>query len=144
MPILNTTAGMVEEAKPATWPASIYPDDNMNTKIYYNPRCSKCRQTLALIRDRGIEPTIVNYLKSPASKRELDAIIKNLGADPREIIRFKEPLARELGLSRKDERSKSAWLDLLIKHPSLLERPIVVRGDRAALGRPPENVLAIL
>ncbi|RKX35858.1 MAG: arsenate reductase (glutaredoxin) [Verrucomicrobia bacterium] len=116
----------------------------MSTKIYYNPRCSKCRQTLTLIRKRGIEPTIIAYLETPPSKRALGDIIRKLGSDPIELIRFKEPAAKKLGLGRKDERSKAEWIEVLTKNPELLERPIVVRGDRAVLCRPPENVLAIL
>lgn len=116
----------------------------MTTEIYYNPRCSKCRQTLALIRERGIEPTLIAYLEDPPSKRTLSDIIRKLGVDPVEFIRFKEPVARELGLNRKDKRSKAAWIEILTENPSLLERPIVVSGDKAVIGRPPENVLGIL
>jgi arsenate reductase len=116
----------------------------MKTKIYYNPRCSKCRQTLALIREHGIEPTIVPYLEKPPGKVALAEITKKLGIDPRDIIRFKEPAAKELGLGPKDERSKAEWIEILMKNPSLLERPIVIRGDQGVLARPPENVLSIL
>ena len=116
----------------------------MNTKIYYNPRCSKCRQTLALLRDKGIEPTIVSYLESPLSMEDYVEIIHKLGIDPRDVVRFKEPAAKELGLSRKDERSTKTWATLLADNPTLLERPIVMRGDNAVIGRPPENVLSIL
>lgn len=116
----------------------------METEIYYNPRCSKCRQTLALIRERGIEPTIVAYLETPPGKRVLNELIRKLGSDPTELIRFKDPAAKKLGLGRKDERSKAEWIEVLTENPGLLERPIVVHGDRAALGRPPENVLEIL
>ncbi|RME70131.1 MAG: arsenate reductase (glutaredoxin) [Verrucomicrobia bacterium] len=116
----------------------------MKTRIYYNPRCSKCRQTLALLRERGIEPEIIHYLDNPPSRRTISTLLRCLGDDPRVAVRFKEPLARELGLSRRDERSRTEWAKILAEHPALLERPIVVHGDRAALGRPPENVMEIL
>jgi arsenate reductase len=116
----------------------------MNTTIYYNPRCSKCRQTLALLREKRIEPRIVSYLESPPSSDKLIEVIRKLGIDPRDIVRFKEPAAKELGLSRKDERSTETWATLLAENPSLLERPIVIHGDKAAIGRPPESVLSIL
>lgn len=116
----------------------------MNTKIYYNPRCSKCRQTLALLRDKGIEPTIATYLESPPGTNELIDVIGKLGVDPRDVVRFKEPAAKELGLSRKDEKSTKTWATVLAENPTLLERPIVIRGDKAVIGRPPENVLSIL
>ena len=116
----------------------------MTTEIYYNPRCSKCRQTLALIQERGIEPTIIAYLEEPPSKRTLSDIIRKLGVDPVELIRFKEPAARELGLNRTDKRSRVAWIEILAENPGLLERPIVIRGNKAVIGRPPENVLGLL
>ncbi|MEZ5277199.1 MAG: arsenate reductase (glutaredoxin) [Opitutaceae bacterium] len=116
----------------------------MPTSITYNPRCSKCRQTLELLRQRGIEPELLLYLEEPLTKRELTHTIQKLKVDPRVLVRFNEPLARELGLSPVDERSRSAWIDLLTKNPALIERPIVIRGERAVLGRPPENVLGLL
>lgn len=116
----------------------------MKTIIYYNPRCSKCRQTLALLRENDIEPGIVTYLEDPPSRRALSEVVRKLGLDPREIIRFKEPAARELGLRPKDERTKAEWIEILAKNPSLIERPIVIHGDKAVLGRPPEQVLTIL
>ena len=116
----------------------------MKTIIYFNPRCSKCRQTLALLRGNGIEPEIVPYLESPPSRRALSEILRKSDLQPQEIIRFKEPAARALGLRSKDERTKADWIDILAQNPSLLERPIVVKGDKAVLGRPPEQVLTIL
>jgi arsenate reductase len=116
----------------------------MKTTIYYNPRCSKCRQTLALIQEKKIEPEVVAYLENPPSRRTLIEVVRKLGLDPREIVRFKEPVARELGLSPEDERSRTEWIDILAGNPSLIERPIVIHGDKAVIGRPPEQVLAIL
>jgi len=116
----------------------------MDTEIYYNPRCSKCRQTLALIRGRGVEPTVIKYLENPPSREKLAGMVKQLGLDPRDLLRFKEAAARELGLSVKDDRSHDAWIDILVENPGLMERPIVVRGGRAVLARTPEAVLDLL
>jgi arsenate reductase len=115
----------------------------MSVTIYHNPRCSKSRETLKLIEARGIEPNIVEYLKAPPSSAELKAILKKLGLKPQDIIRKGEPLYAELGL--KDRKlDDDALIALLVKHPILIERPIVVAGGKAALGRPPESVLKIL
>ena len=116
----------------------------MDTKIYFNPRCSKCRQTLALIQGRAIEPTIIPYLEDPPSKQTLTEIVNQLGVDPKDLVRFKETAAIDLGLSSKDVRADTEWIDILVHNPSLIERPIVVRGERAVIGRPPEKVLEIL
>ncbi len=116
----------------------------MDTIIYHNPRCSKSRQTLAFLTDNGIMPVIVKYLESPLNEVQLKTVLGYLGKEPQEIIRFKEGVARELGLTPRDARSSNEWLALLAEHPVLMERPIVVRGQKAAIGRPPENVLAIL
>src|SRR5690606_38050403 len=111
--------------------------------IYHNPRCSKSRQTLALLRERGLEPVVVEYLQTPPSVDELDRILDLLGLEPRQIMRTKEAEYRELGLDA-PELNRQQLLEAIHRHPRLLERPIVVYGERAALGRPPENVLAIL
>lgn len=113
-------------------------------RIYHNPRCSKSRQTLTLLEERGLAPEVVLYLESPPSPAELDLICQRLGKAPQELLRAGEDLAEELGLSRDDARSREEWLELLCRHPILIERPIVTRGERAALGRPPEAVLEIL
>jgi len=112
--------------------------------IYHNPRCSKSRQTLALIRAASIEPEIVLYLEHPPSATRLDALCQAMGVEPLEVMRTKEPAFAELGLSTADKRTRQEWLRLLEKHPQLLERPIVVSGEQVVLGRPPENVLDIL
>ncbi len=110
--------------------------------IYHNPRCSKSRKTLALLQERGIEPTVVEYLKNPPDKRELETITRKLGVKPEQIVRrgeasFKEKFAGKL-------LSDSEWLDALAEHPILIERPIVIKGERAVIGRPPENVLDLV
>jgi len=112
--------------------------------IYHNPKCSKSRETLKLLRDRGVEPEVIDYQQTPPDPGELEAICEHLGVEPTDIVRTKESLFSELGLSVMDERSRWEWLELLHDYPKLLERPIVVRGERAAIGRPPENVLALL
>ncbi len=116
----------------------------MTTTIYHNPRCSKSRQTLALIEDKGVTPKVVEYLDTPPSAAELKRLLKMLGMEPTEIIRFKEAIAKELGISKKDERSENEWVKLMVANAKLIERPIVVVGDKAVMGRPPENVLSII
>ena len=111
--------------------------------IYHNPRCSKSRATLALIEARGIKPKIVDYLKTPPSAAELKAILRKLGLNPRDILRAGETIYAELGLKARD-LDDDALIALMVKNPILIERPIVVAGNKAAVGRPPENVLAIL
>ncbi|HKQ67880.1 MAG TPA: arsenate reductase (glutaredoxin) [Polyangiaceae bacterium] len=115
----------------------------MTVTIYHNPRCGKSRATLALIEARGIKPKIVDYLKTPPSAAELKAILHKLGLAPRDILRTGEPLYAELGLKTR-ELEDDALIALMVKNPILIERPIVVSGSKAAVGRPPENVLAIL
>jgi len=113
----------------------------MSATIYHNPRCTKSRIALALIRERGIDPTIVEYLKSPPSESELRKILAKLGKSPKEIVRRKE--AKESGINP-DTLSNTALINAMIRNPIIIERPIVVNGAKAVLGRPPENVLTIL
>lgn len=115
----------------------------MHTTIYHNPRCSKSRQTLALLEERGISPRVVDYLKTPPSAAELKAILKKLGLRPRDLMRKGEPVYAELGLKDRD-LDDDALIALMVANPILIERPIVVSGGKAALGRPPEFVLEIL
>jgi len=115
----------------------------MAVTIYHNPRCSKSRQALELLRQRGIEPQIVEYLKNPPDKKRLEHLLGLLGMEPRELMRKKEKAYKELGLD--DENLKrEALIAAIVEHPKLMERPVVVAGDRAALGRPPERVLDVL
>ena len=113
----------------------------LKNAIYHNPRCRKSRETLALLHDQGFKPEIIEYLKTPPSESDLGEICRLLDVRPKEIIRTKEALFKELGLSLKDERSDAEWIAIMSRHPKLIERPIVVRSGKAALGRPPENVL---
>jgi arsenate reductase len=112
----------------------------MTVTIYHNPRCSKSRETLRLIEERGVTPQVIEYLKTPPSAPELKAILAKLGLRPRDVLRAKE--ANEAGIdpSLPDEELIAA----MVKNPVVIERPIVVAGARAALGRPPEKVLEIL
>lgn len=111
--------------------------------IYHNPRCSKSRATLHLLEARGLKPKIVEYLKTPPSAAELKAILKKLGMKPRDLLRKGEPVYAELGL--KDcQLSDDQLIALMVKNPILIERPIVISGGKAAIGRPPEKVLEIL
>jgi arsenate reductase len=115
----------------------------MQVTIYHNPKCSKSRETLKLLEKRGIEPTIIEYLKTPPSKTELAGLVKLLGIEPRALLRTQEPEYKQAGLAN-PKLSDSAILQALVKYPKLMERPIVVAGNKAALGRPPENVLKII
>lgn len=115
----------------------------MNVTIYHNPRCSKSRRTLALLRERGIEPEVVEYLKTPPDAAALRALLVMLGLAPRELMRRNEAAYKENGLDD-PALGDDALLAAMAASPILIERPIVVAGARAALGRPPEAALAIL
>lgn len=115
----------------------------MNVRIYHNSRCSKSRGTLELLQSRGIEPEVVNYLDTPPSVDELGNLLDLLGMTPRQLLRTGEAEYRELGLDD-PAVSDQAILQAMASHPKLIERPIVVVDARAAIGRPPEAVLAIL
>ena len=111
--------------------------------IYHNPRCSKSRQTLALLEERGIAPTIVEYLKDTPDAATIKSLLVKLGVDAREMMRRKEEAyaANDLG---RDDLSEEDLIAAMIAHPILIERPIVEAGERAIIGRPPENVLELL
>ena len=113
-------------------------------RLWHNPRCSKSREALALLAARGVEPAIVDYLRDPPTPAQVEALLRSLGGDPRALVRFKEDEASALGLSPGDDRSLKAWAALLAAHPRLIERPVLESGDRAAIGRPLENLLALL
>lgn len=115
----------------------------MNVTIYHNPRCGKSRQTLQLLKDNGIDPVIIEYLKSPPSANELEALLQQLRLELRELMRTKEVEYKELGLAD-ESLDRHALIDGMIKYPILIERPIAVANGKAAIGRPPEAVLTIL
>ena len=113
------------------------------TTIYHNPRCSKSRQTLALLVENGIHPNIVEYLNEPPDTATLENLLQMLNLTPRELMRTKESVYAELNLD--DPALSDADLVAAMQaNPILIERPIVVQGDRAVIGRPPENVLALV
>jgi arsenate reductase len=115
----------------------------MDVTIYHNPRCSKSRQTLQLLQEQGIEPTIRLYLEDSPSAKELKEVIAKLDISPRELLRKGEDAYKENQLSNK-ELSDSTLIKAMVEFPKLIERPIVIKGDQAKLGRPPEQVLEIL
>lgn len=110
--------------------------------IYHNPRCSKSREALALLQDNKCEVEIRDYLKEPPSKKELKELLKKLKCKPLDIIRKKESLFLEKFAGKK--LSDAKWIEVLTKNPILIERPIVINGKQAIIGRPPELVLSIL
>lgn len=111
-------------------------------KIYHNPRCSKSRQTLELIRKAGIEPEIIEYLNDAPSEKELTALVKMLGIPPQELIRRGEDDYKERFKGK--ELTDAEWIAAMVAYPKLIERPIVVENGKAVLGRPPEKVLELL
>ncbi len=115
----------------------------MPVTIYHNPRCSKSRQTLALLEDRGVTPRIVHYLETPPDAATLRRVLGLLGLGARDLMRRKEAVYKELGLADPD-LGEDDLIRAMVENPILIERPIVVVEDRAALGRPPEAVLDIL
>jgi arsenate reductase (glutaredoxin) len=115
----------------------------MSVRIYHNSRCSKSRGTLELLQAQGIEPEVVNYLDTPPSVDELQTLLRLLGMTPRQLLRAGEAEYKELGLAD-PAVGDEALLQAMVAHPKLIERPIVVADGKAAIGRPPEAVLAIL
>ena len=111
--------------------------------LYHNPRCSKSRQALALLREAGIEPQIVEYLKLPLDFTSIDRLLVALDRDPREVMRKGEAPYKTLDLGR-DELTRKQLIEAIVAHPILLERPIAVHQGRAVIGRPPENVMELL
>lgn len=115
----------------------------MTIVIYHNPRCTKSRETMKLLQDKGIKPQVIEYLKTPPSAAELKDILTKLGIAPRQLLRKGEAPYKDLKLAD-TKLSDSAIIKAMADNPILIERPIVVNGQRAALGRPPESVLKIL
>ena len=113
----------------------------MNVTIYHNPRCSKSRAALALLQDKGVSPEIVEYVNAPPSADELKRILATLGMKPRELLRTKE--AKEAGLDDPN-LSDDALIAGMVANPIVIERPIVISGGEARIGRPPESVLEIV
>jgi arsenate reductase (glutaredoxin) len=128
--LLNSRKLMPRKAAPADY------------TIYHNPRCTKSRATLALLNERGIQPNIIEYLNTPPTAKELKGIVSKLGIKPEELVRKGEDVYKEKFSGK--TLSDAQWIQALAANPILIERPIVVRGDKAVIGRPPENVEKLL
>jgi arsenate reductase len=111
-------------------------------KIYHNPRCKKSRETLAILEENNIEPEIIKYLKTPPSEKELKAILAKLDMPAEKLVRKTEKIYKEKYKGK--ELSEDDWLEAMVEHPKLIQRPIVIKGDKAIVGRPPENVNALI
>ncbi len=111
-------------------------------KIYHNPRCRKSRETLALIEEKNIAPEIILYLDEVPTAKELKGLLKKLGMSAEKLIRRGEPIFKEKFKGK--NLSEEKWIEAMVKYPKLIERPIVVKGKKAVLGRPPENVNELL
>ncbi|WP_312226178.1 arsenate reductase (glutaredoxin) [Stutzerimonas nitrititolerans] len=111
--------------------------------LYHNPRCSKSRSALELLEGRGLTPTIIRYLETPPTAAELQDVLNKLGIAPRQLLRTGEDEYKQLDLADSD-LSDEQLIEAMVAHPRLIERPILVAGDRATVGRPPEKVLEIL
>ncbi|MFP4512985.1 MAG: arsenate reductase (glutaredoxin) [Acidimicrobiales bacterium] len=111
-------------------------------QLLHNPKCSKSRQALELLAERGVEPEIVRYLDTPPDRATLELVAGQLD-DPSRLVR-KDPHFKELGLDPSDYTDATSVVDLLVEHPRLMERPVAIRNGRAILGRPPEDVLELL
>jgi arsenate reductase (glutaredoxin) len=110
--------------------------------VWFNPNCSKCRTVQGILTEKGIEADYVRYLDQAPTREQIEAVLTKLGTDdPRAIVRTGEAVYKELGLAGAD---RDALLDAMVANPILIERPIVIRGDQAVIGRPPENVLGLL
>ncbi len=116
----------------------------MKAIIYHNTKCSKSNAALKLLLEHDVQTEIVNYLETPLSAEQLKILLCQLNMEAKSLIRFGEPVAEELCLSRNDIRDESEWLSLMVDHPILIERPIIVIGDNAVIGRPPEILLGLL
>ncbi len=112
------------------------------TTIYHNPRCSKSRQTLALLEENDIPVNIIKYLETPPTSSELSTVLKQLGMSPKELMRKGEEQYKTLNLAN-SKFSDDALIDIMTEHPKLIERPIVIHNNCAKIGRPPESVLAL-
>lgn len=115
---------------------------NETIRIYYNPRCSKCRNTVALVQEHGYNTELIEYLVTPLSKNELQGLLKKLGIKPLELIRKGEEIFKQKYAGR--TLSDAECLDAMVADPILMERPVVVRGNKAIIARPPEKALALL
>ncbi|MBA3900937.1 MAG: arsenate reductase (glutaredoxin) [Bacteroidetes bacterium] len=110
--------------------------------IFHNPRCTKSRETLKLLREKGVEPVVVEYLKNIPTKKKLEMILMKLHIKPVDLVRKTEALYKEK--YKKLTMSDEEWIQVMLENPVLIERPIVIRGNKAIIGRPPEQVLTLI
>jgi arsenate reductase len=115
----------------------------MSVTIYHNPRCSKSRDTLKLIQEKGLEPNVIEYLKTPPDKKTLQQVIRQLGITPRELLRKNETEYKQAGLDDLTLTDDDV-ISAMVEHPKLIERPIVIHNGKAIIGRPPVKVLDLL
>lgn len=113
-----------------------------NITIWHNPRCSKSRNAVTLLEEKGIDADVVKYLDTPPTKEELVALLKMLGISARELMRTKEAIYKELNL--KEETDEDKLIEAMVENPKLIERPIVIKDGKAAIGRPIENIIELL
>jgi arsenate reductase (glutaredoxin) len=111
--------------------------------VYQKPTCSKCRETMGILKDRGVEFEAINYYETPVTREELQGLLDKLGLSPRQLLRKGEEVFRALHLNE-SQISDEGLIDLMVQYPDLMQRPIVVRGDKAVLARPAENVCELL
>jgi len=116
----------------------------LKATLYHNTQCSKSNAALALLEENGVEVVIIDYLETPLSSGQLEIVLSQLYLEARALIRFGEPVAKELGLSASDIRDEADWISFMAQHPILIERPIIQIGNKAIIGRPPEAVLALI
>ena len=114
-----------------------------NVRVFHNPKCSKCRLTMGILDDKGVDTTVIEYLKAPPNTAELSEILDLLGLEPRDLMRRHEAPYKDNNLGDPD-LSREQLIQAMIDNPILIERPIVINGDKATIGRPPEKVLDIL
>jgi len=113
-----------------------------NVQVWHNPRCSKSRNTIALLEEKGVDAEVIKYLDTPPSKEEIVDVLKMLGMTARELMRTKEDIYKELGL--KDVTDEDTLIDAMVINPKLIERPIVIKNGKAAIGRPIENIITLI
>ena len=113
-----------------------------NVTIWHNPRCSKSRNSMALLEEKGVEAEVVKYLETPPTKEEIREVLKMLGLSARELMRTKEDVYKELGLKEVEDEEK--LIEAMAENPKLIERPIVIKDGKAAIGRPIENIIDLL
>ena len=113
-------------------------------EIWHNPRCSKSRETMQLLTESGVEPNVRRYLDDPPSADELRRVLELLGIGPWDLVRMGEAEAKELGMADWGHDDPDRWIEAMVAHPRLIERPVVIDGDRAVVGRPPSNVETLL